>query len=57
VVFVRSTKQTARIQIRMYDARGRKVGQATRTVRTNRSVKVSGVRVAGKVKTVKVTLA
>jgi hypothetical protein len=57
VVFVKSTKQTARIQIRMYDASGRKVGQATKTVRTNRSVKVSGVRVAGKVKTVKVTLA
>jgi hypothetical protein len=57
VVFVKSTKKTARIQIRMYDARGRKVGQMTKTVRTNRSVKVSGVRVAGKVKTVKVTLA
>jgi hypothetical protein len=33
------------------------VGQATRTVRTNRSVKVSGVRIAGKVKTVKVSFA
>ena len=57
VVFVKSTKQTARITIRMYDASGRKVGQTTKTVRTNRSVKVSGVRVASKVKTVKVTLA
>jgi hypothetical protein len=57
VVFVKSTKSTARIQIRMYDASGRKVGQATKTVRTNRSVKVSGVKVAKKVKTVKVTLA
>lgn len=57
VVFVKSTKKTARITIRMYDAKGRKVGQATKTVRTNRSVKVSGVRVAGKVKTVKVALA
>jgi hypothetical protein len=55
VVFVKSTKKTARIKIRMYDAKGRKVGQVTRTVRTNRSVKVS--RVAGKVKTVKVALA
>jgi hypothetical protein len=55
VVFVKSTKKTARITIRMYDAKGRKVGQVTKTVRTNRSVKVS--RVAGKVKTVKVSLA
>jgi hypothetical protein len=57
VVFVKSTKHTARIKIRMYDAKGRVVGQATRTVRTNRSVKVSGVRIAGKVKTVKVSFA
>ena len=57
VVFVKSTKATARIKVTMYDAKGRKVGQATKTVRTNRSVKVSGLRVAGKVKTVKVTLA
>jgi hypothetical protein len=57
VVFVKSTKQTARISIRMYDAKGRLVGKATKTVRTNRSVKVSGVRVASKVKTVKVALA
>lgn len=56
VVFVKSASKTARIQIRMYGANGRKVGQVTRTVRTNRSVKVSGVRVASKVKTVKVTL-
>jgi hypothetical protein len=56
VVFVKSASETARIQIRMYGANGRKVGQVTRTVRTNRSVKVSGVRVASKVKTVKVTL-
>ncbi|HEY7621748.1 MAG TPA: hypothetical protein VH834_18350 [Solirubrobacteraceae bacterium] len=55
VVFVKSTKKTARIKIRMYDAKGRMVGQVTKTVRTNRSVKVS--RVAGKVKTVKVSLA
>jgi hypothetical protein len=55
VVFVKSTKKTARIKIRMYDAKGRKVGQVTKTVRTNRSVKVSGV--SRKVKTVKVSLA
>jgi hypothetical protein len=55
VVFVKSTEKTARIKIRMYDAKGRMVGQVTKTVRTNRSVKVS--RVAGKVKTVKVSLA
>lgn len=55
VVFVKSTKQTARIKIRMYDAKGHLVGHMTKTVRTNRSVKVSGV--AGKVKTVKVSLA
>ena len=55
MVFVKSTKTTARIKIRMYDAKGRMVGQVTKTVRTNRSVKVS--RVAGKVKTVKVSLA
>jgi hypothetical protein len=55
VVFVKSTKQTARIKIRMYDAKGHLVRQVTKTVRTNRSVKVSGV--AGKVKTVKVSLA
>ena len=57
VVFVKSTKSTARIKIRMYDAKGRLVGQTSKTVRTNRSVKVSGVRVAKKVKTVKVSLA
>jgi hypothetical protein len=57
VVFVKSTKKSARISIRMYDAKGRMVAKATKTVRTNRSVKVSGVRVAGKVKTVKVSLA
>ena len=56
VVFVKSTKKSARISIRMYDAKGRMVGKATRTVRTNRSVKVPGVRVAGTVKTVKVSL-
>jgi hypothetical protein len=56
-VFVKSAKSTARIKIRMYDAKGRKVGQVTKTVRTNRTVKVSGVRIAGKVKTVKVSLA
>jgi hypothetical protein len=56
VVFVKSTKKSARIKIRMYGANGRKVGQVTRTVATNRTVKVSGLRVAGKVKTVKVTL-
>jgi hypothetical protein len=56
MVFVKSTKKSARISIRMYDAKGRMVGKATKTVRTNRSVKVSGVRVAGKVKTVKVSL-
>ena len=55
VVFVKSTNETARIKIRMYDAKGRGVGQMTRTVRTNRSVKVSGV--SRKVKTVKVSLA
>jgi hypothetical protein len=57
VVFVKSTKKTARITIRMYNASGRKVGQVTKTVRTNRSVRVSGVRIAGKVKTVRVSLA
>jgi hypothetical protein len=57
VVFVKSTKKTARISIRMYDAKGHMVGKATKSVRTNRSVKVSGVRVARKVKTVKVSLA
>jgi len=56
VVFVKSTKKSARIKIRMYGANGRKVGQVTRTVATNRTVKVSGLRVAGKVKTVKVSL-
>ncbi len=57
VVFVKSTKGTARIKVTMYDAKGRRVGQVTKTVRTNRSVKVSGVKVAKKVKSVKVTLA
>jgi hypothetical protein len=56
VVFVKSTKKSARIKIRMYGADGRKVGQVTKTVATNRTVKVSGLRVAGKVKTVKVSL-
>jgi hypothetical protein len=55
VVFVKSTKKTARIKVRMYDAKGRMVGQMTKTVRTNRSVKVAGV--SRKVKTVKVSLA
>ncbi len=55
-VFVKSASRTARIQIRMYGANGRKVGQVTRTVATNRTVKVSNLRVGSKVKTVKVTL-
>ena len=55
MVFVKSDKKTARIKIRMYDAKGRKVGQVTKTVRTNRSVEVFGV--SRKVKTVKVSLA
>ena len=55
VVFVRSTKATARIQIRMYGADGREVGSVKRTVATNRSVKVN-TRLSGKVKTVKVVL-
>jgi hypothetical protein len=55
VVFVKSTKATARIQIRMYGANGRKVGSVNKTVATNRSVKVN-TRLAGKVKTVKVVL-
>jgi hypothetical protein len=55
VVFVKSTKATARIQIRMYGANGRKVATVNKTVATNRSVKVN-TRLAGKVKTVKVVL-
>jgi hypothetical protein len=55
VVFVKSTKATARIQIRMYGANGRKVGSVKKTVATNRSVKVN-TRLSSKVKTVKVVL-
>jgi hypothetical protein len=56
-VYVRSANASARIKITMYGASGRKVGQFTRTVVANRTVKVSGVRVGKKVKTVKVSLA
>jgi hypothetical protein len=56
-VHVRSAAKSARIKITMYGANGRKIGQVTRTVATNRTVKVTGVRVGKKVKTVKVSLA
>jgi hypothetical protein len=56
-VYVRSAGKSARIKITMYGANGRKVGQVTKTVATNRTVKVTGVRVGKKVKTVKVALA
>jgi hypothetical protein len=56
-VNVRSAKASVRIAITMYDAKGHRMGRVTRTVATNRTVKVSGVRVAKKVKTVKVSLA
>jgi hypothetical protein len=55
VVFVKSNKAKARIQIRMYGADGRKVGSVNKTVATNRSVKVN-TRLAAKAKTVKVVL-
>ena len=56
-VYVRSAASSARIKITMYGANGRRMGQVTKTVATNRTVKVTGVRVGKKVKTVKVALA
>lgn len=55
-VFVRSPKATARIEIRMYSAKGHLVRKVTKTVKTNRAVRVAGVIVGSKVKTVKVRI-
>jgi hypothetical protein len=55
-VFVRSESSAARIQIRMYAANGKKVGETRKMVSTNRFVRVSGLHVASKVKTVKATV-
>jgi hypothetical protein len=56
-VFVRSEESAARIQIRMYGANGKKLGEARKMVSTNRFVKVSGLHVAKKVKTVRASIA
>jgi len=55
-VFVRSPKATARIRIRMYSANHHLVRTVTKTVKTNRAVRVPGVYVSPKVKTIKISL-
>ena len=55
-VFVRSSNAKATIRIRMYNAKGAKIAEASKTVATNRSVRVSGIHIAKKVKTVKATV-
>jgi hypothetical protein len=56
-VYIRSANASARIKVTMYGASGHRMSQVTRTVATNRTVKVAGVRVGKKVRTVKVSLA
>ena len=55
-VFVRSDSSSARIRIRMYGANGKKLGEARKMVSTNRFVRVSGLHIAAKAKTVKATV-
>lgn len=45
------------IRIRMYGANGKKLGEARKTVSTNRFVRVTGLHIAAKAKTVKATVA
>jgi hypothetical protein len=47
----------ARIRIRMFTGGGRKVGEATKTVATNRVVRVPGLHVAKQAKKVTAALA
>lgn len=56
-LLVRSADRSERIRIRLYDASGRKLKDVDKTVATNRLVRVSGLRVVTKAKTVRATVA
>jgi hypothetical protein len=51
-VFVRSAKTSERIRVRLYSASGTKLSEVSRRVATNRYVKLAGVRVDAKAKSV-----
>jgi uncharacterized Zn finger protein len=55
-VYVRSAKSTAKLHIRLYSAKGVKIGDAAKTVRTNRVVRVAGVHVDKRATSVKATV-
>ena len=55
-VYVASSKSKAHLRIRLYSRSGAKLTDATKTVATNRIVKVSGLKVKANVKTAKATL-
>ena len=51
---VRSTKSTAKIQVRLINAKGHVIKNALRAVKTNKRVKVKNLRITKRVKTVRV---
>ena len=54
MVNVRSAKKTAKIQIRLVNAKGKVISVLVRTVKTNKRVAVSNLRISPSVKTVRV---
>jgi hypothetical protein len=54
MVNVRSAKKTAKIQIRLVNAKGKVISVIVRTVKTNKRVAVSNLRISPSVKTVRV---
>ena len=54
MVKVHSTKSTAKIQVRLINAKGHVIKNALRAVKTNKRVKVKNLRITKRVKTVSV---
>jgi hypothetical protein len=54
MVKIHSAKKTAKIQIRLINARGKVIATVVRTVKTNKRVAVKNLKIAKSVKRVKV---
>ena len=54
MVKIRSGQPTAKIQVRLLNAKGHVITKALRTVKTNKRVKVKNLRITKRVKTVRV---
>ena len=57
MVKVHSTKSTAKIQVRLINAKGHVIKNALRAIKTNKRVKVKNLRITKQVKTVRVRVA